>query len=196
MAKQITIWYAQDRAWWQKNNPGCDVEKWPEYDSIRAGIEQAGMSPDDIFAFCYSKDGDDLDKKLKVYSTPQLLFAFPDPRKPFSPNSGVSEFVFVAKLVKEQISAANVALMLKVVKTLDFRANGDSVTWYNTEFGSDVGISSRNDSPGSGLLGLNPLREVTLEGGNFKLDAFLQSVKKLAPWLIVGAVLFSQSKKK
>lgn len=197
MARKIYLFWADKRA--NIETPGqpgvcLDFEQWPKHQAINAGIINSGAQGVQS-NFCYFKDDNsgDYDKLLRVYTTPQLLFAFGHPEHP-EPTDNGGAFSFVAKLTGGQITADNVALMISVIRKLDWKKRGADIEWYNPEMGFGlIGVSNVDGAPGSGLMiGLNPFnKEIKLEGDGFEWDLFFQNLKKILPWAIGAGLLYA-----
>lgn len=194
--KPINIWFAKrwTDAQWSDFQNDADYQKAWQIVSLAAG--DLSLGPGDGNMLAYRVTGDDIDSRLSLnrLQLPQLLFSTPVDAS--DPTKGE---MFLAKLVQDQITRANVATMLKTTRALEPKLDpGGSVQFYNPTLGLPaVGISNIAQAPGSGfMLGLNPLSE-SLQVNRYgqQLRQFLDGLTKALPWILIGVTAWKLSEK-
>lgn len=193
MAKPILVWYARkyDAGEWANavNLPDFQAVQ----DSVLLAASDAGLGAGDGAVLAYRVTGDQDDDRLSVQSQlPQLLFSVPaDPADP----QGAQ--VFVAKLVQNQISRKNIALMLETVKRFEAKIDPATkqVNFYDPTLHwlPSIGISNSAQAPGEGyMLGLNPWNEsLTIN----RYGQMFGGLAKFLPWLLIGGAVYLANKK-
>lgn len=195
MAKPILVWYARkyDAGEW------ANAVNLPDFQSVQDSVllaaSDAGLGAGDGAVLAYRVTGDQDDDRLSVFwpQLPQLLFSVPaDPANAQGPQ------VFVAKLVQDQISRKNIALMLETVKR--FQAKIDPATQQTTFYDPtlhwlpSIGVSNSAQAPGAGyMLGLNPWNEsLTIN----RYGQMFGGLAKFLPWLLIGGAVYLAKKNK
>lgn len=164
------------------------------YDAIQLVASEMGLSAADGDIYYLRYFGDAIDQQLRVqsYQLPQVLISTPDPN-----NSAPGAQVFLAKLVQGQITKENLKTIITAVRKLVPKVDPTgSVSFYDPTFDpfkdASIGISNISGAPGKGsLIGLNPLHEnLEINRGGQVIGNFFDILKKIAPFLAVGAVYY------